>query len=336
MFLTARDIKTVDFISRLSKITDLLKDRRGPIWALYQARRLSSEKITAAEKSFGKNLLFSLTVDVEHDFGIPEKSDNFTTVEIGVSNLMKLFDEQNVDATFFVLKTVCDKVPSCVMEIGSSHEVGLHGYAHECWGKQKWWLKQHPLKIEQKRRYLIESVDAIEKTASSMPKSFRAPYLVIDTESLTLLDEFGFTVDSSAPSYYGTPPVPYYPNGLSLLEIPVSANPYPWPELMPIPHFRFDYLNTKLLVRRGVDWCTNFVANIVSYQAKRGITPHVVMLTHQWEFLTVKNVPDKTFEYAKGKNIDLLREFLVKISEVFKTRFVTMQELAKRVTPLKS
>lgn len=303
------------------------------MWALHQARRLSSERITTAEKSFGKNLLFSLTVDVEHDFGIPERSSSFTTVKEGVSNLVTLFGKQNMNATFFVLKTVCDKAPSHVKRMGSRHEVGLHGYAHECWGESKWWLKQRPLSMEQKRRYLTESIDAVEKAASNTPKSFRAPYLVIDVESLRLLDELGFLVDSSAPSYYGIPPKPHHPNGLSLLEIPVSADPRPWPELAPIPHFRFDYLNTKLLARRGTDWCVNFVRNIVSYQIERDIKPHVVMLTHQWEFLGVKKVPSKSFEYARGKNIGLLGEFLTKIREMFKTKFVTMQELAKRVAP---
>jgi len=321
-------------ISTLSKIADLLKDKRSPMWALYQARKLSSERITAAEKIFGKNLLFSLTVDVEHDFGIPESAGSFMTVEKGISNLMKLLDEKNMDATFFVMKTVSDKVPNHLKRMGSRHEVGLHGYAHECWGEPKWWLRHdRPLTTEQKREYLAESLDAVEKATSHTPKSFRAPYLVIDMESLRLLDEFGFEVDSSSPSYYGIPPKPYRPNGLSLLEIPVSADPRPWPELVSIPHFRFDYLNTKLLARRGVGWCTNFAANIVSYQAERGIKPHVVMLTHQWEFLGVKNVPGKSFEYARGENVVLLEGFLAKLSEMFKTRFVTMQELAKRVAP---
>jgi peptidoglycan/xylan/chitin deacetylase (PgdA/CDA1 family) len=319
-------------ISMLSKIADLLKDRRSPIWAPHQARKLSSERITTAEKSFGKNLLFSLTVDIENDFGIPE-NPSFTTLERGVSNLMTFFNKQNIDATFFVMKTVCDKIPNQVKKMGSHHEVGVHGYAHECWGKQKWWLRQRPLKIEQKRRYLAESVDVVEKTVSRTPKSFRAPYLVIDMESLGLLDELGFLVDSSAPSYYGISPKPYYPSGLSLLEVPVSADPRPWPELVPIPHFRFDYLNMKLLAMRGADWCANFVRDIVSYQTERGIKPHVVMLAHQWEFFGVKNVPGKSFEYAKGKNIDLLEEFITKIREMFKTRFVAMQELAKQVAP---
>jgi peptidoglycan/xylan/chitin deacetylase (PgdA/CDA1 family) len=304
------------------------------MWALYQARKLSSERITATEKSFGKTLLFSLTVDVEHDFGIPESIGSFKTVEKGVTDLMKLLDGKNIDATFFVLKTVCDNFPDHVKRMGSHHEVGLHGYAHECWGEPKWWLKNdHPLTTKQRQNYLAESLDAVEKATSNKPKSFRAPYLVIDLKSLRLLDELGFEVDSSAPSYYGTPPKPYHPNGLTLLEIPVSADPRPWPELVAIPHFRFDYLNTKLLARRGVGWCTNFVANIVSYQEERGIKPHVVMLTHQWEFLGVGSVPNKTFEYAREENMVLLEEFLAKLSEMFKMRFVTMQELAKRVAP---
>lgn len=318
-------------ISKLSKIADLIRDRRGPMWALHQARKFSSEEITAPEENF-KNLLFSLTIDVESDFGIAE-NPGFTTLERGVSNLMTFFDRQNIDATFFVMKTVCDKIPNQVKKMASRHEVGVHGYAHECWGKPKWWLKQRPLKIEQKRRYLIESVDVLEKSISREPKSFRAPYLVIDMESLRLLDELGFVADSSAPSYYGIPPKPYHPNGLSLLEVPVSADPRPWPELAPIPHFRFDYLNTKLLVKRGADWCANFVANIVSYQIERGINPHVVMLTHQWEFLGANNFPSKSFRYVSSENLALLEDFLKKLGKMFKMKFLTMQELAKRVQP---
>ena len=317
-------------ISVLFKIVDLVKDRRNPLWAPYQACRLNSEKISAQVGVDGE-LLFSLTVDVEHDFGISERSGSFKSFDEGTANLMRLFNQLGVSATFFVLKTVCDKFPKRVKEMDSRHEVGLHGYVHECWGKPKWWLKAQVLTSEQKRSYLAESIEALKEATSKAPKSFRAPYLVIDSESLKLLDEFKFEIDSSAPSYYGTPPKPYHPDGLSLLEIPISADPRPRPELAPLPHFRFDYLNTKLLTKRGVDWCINFVRNIASYQIERGIKPHVVMLTHQWEFTKIRKVPNKSFEYTTMDNEKLLHQFFSRLQKRFKVKFLPIKKLARVV-----
>jgi peptidoglycan/xylan/chitin deacetylase (PgdA/CDA1 family) len=315
----------------LSKIMDLLKDRRGPFWAFHQAKKLKSERISF-KRGLGENLLFSLTVDVEHDFGVPQRLGSFTSVGNGLSNLMKFFENQNVTATFFVQKTVCTKFPKYLKKMSSTHEVGLHGYAHECWGKQKWWLKDNRLPtMKEKRRYLSESIDAVKRATFNTPKSFRAPYLVIDMDSLRLLDEFGFEVDSSAPPYYGIPPKPYHPDDLSLLEIPVSADPRPKPDLLPIPHFRFDYLNTKLLAVRGVDWCANFVRNVLSYQIERDIKPHIVMLTHQWEFAGFRKVPNKSFDYAMVNNEKLLHEFFSVLRRDFKVKFLPMNKLAKVV-----
>lgn len=279
-----------------------------------------------------EKLLFSVTVDVEPDFGIPGPAGQFSHLVRGTANLIGLFGQIGIKTTFFVTKIISDRFPEEVRKIGLSQEVGVHGYEHECWGRPKWWLGGvRVLKLEEKRNLLARSVESLEDLVSRAPRSFRAPYLVADSETLKLLDEFGFEVDSSAPTYLGVPPEPYHPDGLSLVEIPVSADPRPRPEIFPIPHFRFDSLNMKLLAQRGVDWCVNFVKDIISYQLGRDINPHIVMLTHQWEFAGAQEVPDKSFEYAMGDNLALLRDFLSAVRNEFKVKFVTMEELAKVV-----
>jgi peptidoglycan/xylan/chitin deacetylase (PgdA/CDA1 family) len=279
----------------------------------------------------GEDLLFSLTVDVEPNFGAPKPS-SFAHIDRGVSNLLRMLDRMKINATFFVTKSVGERFPKIVKQIGRQHEIGLHGYAHECWGKPKWWLRgTNVLTSEQKQAYLDESIDFIKSLVKEMPRSFRAPYLVIDGETFKLLEESGFEVDSSAPSYYGVPPKPYHPNDLSLLEIPVSADPRPCLELKPLPHFRFDYLNTKLLGTQGVSRCANFVRDIVAYQLSRGITPHAVMLAHQWEFARLRKIPSKSFDYALMNHEQLLRKFFFVLRKRFKVKFFSIRKLAKVV-----
>ncbi len=309
-------------------ILDLMKDRRNLLW-LFKMKPVPSTQISPDEPN--EELLFSFTVDVESDFGL-NRSTDFQSLHKGLSNLLKMLNTIRAPATFFILSKLCEQFPECFCKIKRHHEIGLHGYAHECWGDPQWWLPDvHVLSPERKEELLQRSIRIIKKKLGVRARSFRAPYLVANLETLALLDEFGFKVDSSAPAYYGVPPCPSFVGNDSLVEIPVSANPRPRIAFLPLPHLHFDFLNTKLLVQRGVGWSIEFVNFIVNYQISRGVKPHLVMLTHEWEFAGIP-LPSKPLAYAAKNNAQLLSRFILNLKEKYKIKFVTMQKLRKLIS----
>lgn len=83
----------------------------------------------------------AMTIDVEDYFQVAALAsavgrcnwDSFESrVEQNTDRLLRLFDDAEVSATFFVLGWVADRYPSVVRRIfDAGHEVGSHGYSHE-------------------------------------------------------------------------------------------------------------------------------------------------------------------------------------------------------------
>jgi len=122
----------------------------------------------------------------------------------------------------------------------------------------------HQLPTELLRRQLTELTEVIERSVGRRPTSYRAGRHGFDERSLIMLEELGYTVDTSVdplfnerrkggPVFAGAPLLPYRPDyrdvrrpgGARILEIPVSAAttpPLPKPlerlyaSLPPIPY----------------------------------------------------------------------------------------------------
>ena len=83
----------------------------------------------------------ALTVDVEDYFHVSAFAESISRsdwnnhtlrVERNTHQLLDLFDERNVKATFFVLGWVADRQRSLIKEIADrGHEVACHGYSHQ-------------------------------------------------------------------------------------------------------------------------------------------------------------------------------------------------------------
>jgi len=179
----------------------------------------------------------ALTVDVEDYFQVSAFADSIARadwdnhqlrVERNTHQLLDLFDEQDVKATFFVLGWVAERVKGLVNEIHSrGHEVASHGFSHQLIYTQT---------REVFREETLRSKALLEDIIQSPVHGYRAASYSITSKSLWALDilvEAGFKYDSSIfPVHhdrYGipdSPTLPYQlttPEGNSLVEFPLST-----------------------------------------------------------------------------------------------------------------
>lgn len=141
--------------------------------------------------------------------------------------LLKLFKNQKVKATFFVLGSVAKREPDLVKRIADEgHEIGSHGWNHE-----QVFLKS-PLQF---REEMTRSFDLLSELTGSVILGYRAPHFSICPQTAWAFDALasvGFQYDSSifpiAGRRYGIPNFPRGPvrisrNGYSILEVPLST-----------------------------------------------------------------------------------------------------------------
>lgn len=179
----------------------------------------------------------ALTVDVEDYFHVSAFAKNIKQrdwgshplrVEKNTRQLLDLFDEFQVKATFFVLGWVAEQARDLVKEIASrGHEVGCHGYSH-----QLVYTQTPEIFREETRR----SKQLLEDIVTTPVRGYRAASYSITERSLWALDiiaEAGFDYDSSIfpvrHDRYGIPDAeeaPHRlktPDGNSLIEFPLST-----------------------------------------------------------------------------------------------------------------
>ena len=179
----------------------------------------------------------ALTVDVEDYFQVSAfaksiKQDDWDShnlrVEKNTQQLLDLFDQAQVKATFFVLGWIADRVPQLVKEIADrGHEVASHGYSHQLI------YNQTP---DVFREETIRSKKLLEDLSQQPVRGYRAASYSITKRSLWALDilaEAGFIYDSSIfpvrHDRYGIPDAEEKPHRLitpnqhSLVEFPLST-----------------------------------------------------------------------------------------------------------------
>lgn len=172
--------------------------------------------------------LARFTVDVEDWFhGIAPDPSRWSSFErrchVGTEILLRLLEEADTKATFFVLGDVARHQPQVVRAIAAhGHEIGSHGMLHE---------RVEQLGPDRFRRDLRESLDVLQDITGDRVTSYRAPYFSARPDCSwffeTLISE-GITNDSSifpawAP-YYGSPTARREPHALGpLQEWPISA-----------------------------------------------------------------------------------------------------------------
>lgn len=165
-------------------------------------------------------ILNALTIDVEDYYQVSafeklcprNQWDQMPSrVEASTRRLLTLFEECQVQATFFILGWTARKFPHLVREIhAAGHELGCHSFWHRLV------YRQTP---RQFRSDLRQARLAIEDAAGQPVFAYRAPSFSITRRSwwaLEILAEEGFKVDSSI--------------------FPIRHDRYGVPEASPVPH----------------------------------------------------------------------------------------------------
>ena len=124
-----------------------------------------------------------------------------TRVEASVDRMLELLADHGITSTFFVLGWVAKRFPTLVDRIyGAGHEIGAHGMNHD---------RVHSFSISRFRDDVTRCKDILEQRTGHAVQGYRAPDFSITEWAIDVLQDVGFTYDSSAfpmlrPSRYGT------------------------------------------------------------------------------------------------------------------------------------
>lgn len=160
----------------------------------------------------------AISIDVEEEPPAGQWEAGQTRTFRGVENLEKIlrvFDEFHVRASLFVTGEVLDKYPQLVEKWSTRHEIGCHGgYYHRLLDDQT---------LDERRSEMDRYLKAYGRVLGTTPRGYRAVQNSVDDAQFGLLEDFGFTYDSSVvPSfvpfrkyagYKGKAPAePYHPS----------------------------------------------------------------------------------------------------------------------------
>ena len=180
----------------------------------------------------------AMTVDVEDYFHVAAFENNISVqqwdsiecrVERNVDEILALFSEHNIKATFFLLGWVAERYPALIKRVAElGHEVASHGY----------WHRRATTQTKEEFEDDVKSSKALlEDISGQEVKGYRAPSYSIGREniwSLDVLKETGYTYSSSIypvkHDLYGLPEAPrfgfFYKEAGGILEIPVTTMQY--------------------------------------------------------------------------------------------------------------
>lgn len=159
-------------------------------------RRPNRPNKPSRPKDSSKSIL--ITVDVEDWFQVENLRPAFPfeswnscelRVERNTHVLLNLLDRHHVQATFFVLGWLAERLPNLVTEIHKrGHEIASHGYNHElCSG----------LVCATLREDLLRSKATLEDITGQPILGYRAPSFSVTHDLIETLGELGFRYDSS-------------------------------------------------------------------------------------------------------------------------------------------
>ncbi len=156
-----------------------------------------------------------------------------------VLEIVKILDEEKINATFFVTGQYAEEYPDVIQEL-KRFEIGCHTYSHK---------KLTKIDEKTKREEISRCTRIIKKETGQKVKGFRAPWHRIDKESLKILEEEGYQYDASIISGLGL----FYPSvkNMKIGEIPVSSvmgipvEDVIWTYYLKMPTLYFSILRNK-------------------------------------------------------------------------------------------
>ncbi|MFP3739885.1 polysaccharide deacetylase family protein, partial [Burkholderia sp. SIMBA_019] len=108
---------------------------------------------------------------------------------VGVPRILSLLEKYSVPVSFYVPAVSALLYPDEQRRIvDAGHEIGVHGWIHELNSK---------LEFADERDLLGRSMDTLEKITGKRPTGFRSPSGDFSKNTLQILQELGFSYDSS-------------------------------------------------------------------------------------------------------------------------------------------
>lgn len=161
--------------------------------------------------------------------------NTYEGVKRGAPKLLKLMARHNIMATFLFTGEAALSNPEVVKKIKSDgHEIGCHTLQHETIGEEIFplpFLSPVPESLVKER--LMLATEVVEKVSGVRPVSFRAPRLFGSTAMVNALEELGYLIDASYPTYFFKRHLlPYHPSckdwtkkgNMKILELPNFAD----------------------------------------------------------------------------------------------------------------
>jgi peptidoglycan/xylan/chitin deacetylase (PgdA/CDA1 family) len=174
--------------------------------------------------------------------------DRWTTTEKrqeALSTALDLCQEFNIRSTFFITANFSHEYPEQIQRMQTIHqEIGCHGLTHT--DEEEY----DRMSEDMQRVYIEEATQKLKAVSGSPLLSFRSPRVKTSAQTLRLLSEYGYQIDSSIcsqrmdllssnlinPGWLVAPRRPYHPRSdnpfkrgnLPILEIPISAAVLPF------------------------------------------------------------------------------------------------------------
>ena len=279
-----------------------------------------------------RKYLFCFTVDVECD--IPHQIGSYEGIE-HINKLIDLLRNMDIVGTFLVTGNVAKIYPDIIKEIRTqNHEVGCHGLDHEPLnGSSPGGLNFPKLTFTQKREIIQQATQAITTATGNPPASFRAPYLSFDLESITILKEFGYTVDSShwraiEEKYFG-PYILGANSADSILEVPVQSGLV---DLEQPRRFAKPGLSGFSLRLNGQQAVREAIKNWYQVGVEVETRRLALFSCHPWEFIpkpSWSSALSVHYWWNSDQLLDEIGSFCEFIKCEFDPQFVTLQDVHK-------
>jgi len=110
---------------------------------------------------------------------------------VGIYRVLDVLERYHIPATFFIPGYTADSFPDAVKEVvARGHEIGHHGYLHEC-------PTDFIGDLDGERMMYEKGLAALERVAGVRPVGYRAPGWDLTEHSIQLLQDLGFRYDSS-------------------------------------------------------------------------------------------------------------------------------------------
>ena len=270
-------------------------------------------------------MTIALGIDFEDIIHTPAYQSLSNTSEIDIDleritdNMLRLFNEYDVSATFFVVSEIAEQSPGIVKRIANEgHEIASHTITHAS-------LTNAP--PEQCIEEIHESKSKLESITGSQISGFRAPTCQMNDRAYRQLSEAGYSYSSSVmpclpiPGFYSNEyefksPTEIVTNTGTLSETPLSVNPS---IRLPVSGAWIRLLGRRYLLR--------------SVRSLIGQNTPVVTYSHPWEFTELQDT-ELPFR-CRVRTGDWMHDTYDKLLQT-DAEFCTMSELLETQSPANS